>query len=211
MRTICKSRCEKRSEVGEVPKIMLFSIVGLMLLAGFLGCKGNNDTQPIADSPDISADLPPIAPSDFGAARSFQLENLAGDLVSLNDYQEQVVAINFWATWCNPCRKEIPDLVKIQNRYRERGVIVLGLSRDVLNQNGQLVKNEEAVQSFVKEFKINYPVLWDTEDVYNEHYGAIGMPTTIILDRKHRIRFRHTGIIDIVTLDAEITTILNET
>ena len=56
MRTICKSRCENRSEVGEVPKIVLFSIVGLMLLAGFLGCKGNNDTQPIADSPDISAD-----------------------------------------------------------------------------------------------------------------------------------------------------------
>ena len=147
----------------------------------------------------------------LGLHAPFNLRIWAGDLVSLNDYQEQVVAINFWATWCNPCRKEIPDLVKIQNRYRERGVTVLGLSRDVLNQNGQLAKNEEAVQSFVKEFKINYPVLWDTEDVYNEHYGAIGMPTTIILDRKHRIRFRHTGIIDIVTLDAEITTLLNET
>ena len=155
-----------------MPKPKLLVIVGLILLVGALGCRGNDEAQMIADSPDIPPNLPPIAPPDFGRARSFQLDDLNGHPVALNDFHMQVVAINFWATWCNPCRKEIPDLVKIQNRFRERGVTVLGLSRDLLNQNGQLVKNEGAVQSFVKEFKINYPVLWDTEDIYNEHYGA---------------------------------------
>jgi thiol-disulfide isomerase/thioredoxin len=191
-------------------KLVLSSLVGLILLVELFGCRDNDEAQTVVDSPDISDNLPPVAPPDFGGARLFQLEDLNGRLVSLNDFRDQVVAINFWATWCNPCREEIPDLVKIQDRFRNRGFIVLGLSRDLLNQNGQLAKNEEGVESFVEEFNINYPVLWDTENIYSRHYDGIGMPTTIILDRHHRIRFRHTGIIDSVTLDAEIIMLLNE-
>lgn len=185
-------------------------LVGMILLAGLFGCDVSDDTQTDIDSPSSSVNRPPVAPPDFGKARLFQLEDLDGRLVSLNHFRNQVVAINFWATWCNPCREEIPDLVKIQDRFRSKGFTVLGLSRDLLNQNGQFLKNSEAVQSFVKEFNINYPVLWDTENIFRNHYGGVGMPTTIILDRDHRIRFRHTGIIDAETLDAEITIILNE-
>ena len=193
-----------------MPKLALFSLGGLIFLVGLFGCRGNDETQPTADSPNIPANFPPVAPLDFGRARSFQLAGLNGDLVSLDDFHHQVVVINFWATWCAPCRKEIPVLVDIQDRFRNRGFTVLGLSRDLLIENGQLAKNQEAVQSFVEEFIINYPILWDTADIYSKHYSGIGMPTTIILDRNHRIRFRHTGIIDSVTLDAEILMLLNE-
>ena len=193
-----------------MPKHLLCSLVGLINLVGLMGCTDGDESQTAVNSTDVSANLPPVAPLDFGGARSFQLEDLNGHLVSLNDYSGSVVAINFWATWCKPCREEIPDLVKIQDKFRNRGFTVLGLSRDFLNHNGQLVKNEGAVQSFVEEFKVNYPVLWDTENIFSEHYSGIGMPTTIILDRSHRIRFRHTGIIDSVTLDAEILMLLNE-
>ena len=124
-------------------KLVLSSLVGLIFLVGLFGCRDNDEAQSVVDSPDISDNLPPVAPPDFGGARLFQLEDLNGRLVSLNDFRDQVVAINFWATWCNPCREEIPDLVKIQDRFRNRGFIVLGLSRDLLNQNGQLAKNEE--------------------------------------------------------------------
>lgn len=192
-------------------KLILSFLVGLIVLVGLLGCGDNDESQTAIDSPDISDNLPPVAPTDFGKAKLFQLEDLNGHLVSLDDFRDQVVVINFWATWCKPCREEIPDLVKIQHRFRNRGFTVLGLSRDLLVQNDQSVKNEEAVQSFVKEFNINYPVLWDTENIFSKHYGGVGMPTTIILSRSHRIRFRHTGIIDLVTLDAEITMLLNET
>ena len=193
-----------------MPKHLLCSLVGLIFLVRLSGCTDGGESQTAVNSTDVSANLPPVAPLDFGGARSFQLEDLNGHLVSLNDFSDRVVAINFWATWCKPCREEIPDLVKIQDKFRNRGFTVLGLSRDLLNHNGQLVKNEGAVQSFVEEFKVNYPVLWDTENIFSEHYGGIGMPTTIILDRSHRIRFRHTGIIDSVTLDAEILMLLNE-
>lgn len=193
-----------------MPKLVLCSLVGLINLVGLMGCTDGDESQTAVNSTDVSANLPPVAPLDFGGARSFQLENLNGHLISLNDFSGSVVAINFWATWCKPCREEIPDLVKIQDKFRNRGFTVLGLSRDFLNHNDQLVKNEGAVQSFVEEFKVNYPVLWDTENIFSEHYGGIGMPTTIILDRSHRIRFRHTGIIDSVTLDAEILILLNE-
>ena len=193
-----------------MPKLVLCSLVGLIILVGLSGCTDGDESQKAVNSADVSANLPPVAPLDFGGARSFQLEDLNGHLVSLNDFRDRVVAINFWATWCKPCREEIPDLVKIQDKYRNRGFTVLGLSRDFLNRNGQQVKNEGAVQSFVEELGVNYPVLWDTENIFSEHYGGIGMPTTIILDRSHRIRFRHTGIIDSVTLDAEILMLLNE-
>ena len=193
-----------------MPKYLLFFPVGMILLVAPFGCGVSDDDQTDIDSPGSSVNPPPVAPPDFGKARIFQLEDLDGRLVSLNHFRNQVVAINFWATWCKPCREEIPDLVKIQGRFRNRGFTVLGLTRDVLNQNGRLLKDSEAVQSFAEEFNINYPVLWDTENIFSNHYGGVGMPTTIILDRNHRIRFRHTGIIDSETLAAEITIVLNE-
>ena len=194
-----------------MPKLVLTSLAGLIILVGMLGCTDSEKSETTANSTDDFDNLPPVAPLDFGRARSFQLEDLNGHLVSLNDFSDRVVAINFWATWCKPCREEIPILVKMQDKFWNRGFTVLGFSRDFFERNGRLVKNQGAVQSFVEEFKVNYPVLWDTENIFSEHYGGIGMPTTIILDRSHRIRFRHTGIIDSVTLDAEIIMLLNET
>ena len=193
-----------------MPKLVLTALVELIILVGLLACTDGDESQTAVNSADVSANLPPIAPLDFGRAPPFQLEDLDGHVVSLIDFSGRVVAINFWATWCKPCREEIPELVKTHDKFGNRGFTVLGFSRDLIERNGQLVKNESAVQSFVEEFKVNYPVLWDTENIFSEHYGGIGMPTTIILDRSHRIRFRHTGIIDSVTLDAEILMLLNE-
>lgn len=103
-----------------MPKLVLCSLVGLINLVGLMGCTDGDESQTAVNSTDVSANLPPVAPLDFGGARSFQLQDLNGHLVSLNDFSDRVVAINFWATWCKPCREEIPDLVKIQDKFRNR-------------------------------------------------------------------------------------------
>ncbi|MCZ6677066.1 MAG: TlpA disulfide reductase family protein, partial [Candidatus Poribacteria bacterium] len=80
---------------------------------------------------------------------------------------------------------------------------ILGISRD------NFPDDEKAVRDFVKKFNVNYPVLWDTENVFKAYQG-FGMPSTYILDRDHKVRFRHIGIVDKVTLEAEVSTLLNE-
>ncbi|MCH8292272.1 TlpA family protein disulfide reductase [Candidatus Poribacteria bacterium] len=172
---------------------------------------GQNDTtstNPVED--DLPQDLPPVAPKDFGDAPQFQLADLNGNQISLADFQGQVVAINFWATWCGPCRREIPEFVAIQEKYQDKGFTILGITRDIEVQNGKVTKDEKAVQDFVEAFKVNYPVLWDVENVFGELYDGFGMPTTIILDREHKMRFRHNNIVDKVTFEAEIETLLKE-
>ena len=175
------------------------------------------DEQPTVPVPDeqpavpIPEERPPIAPKDFGAAPPFQLPDLDGNQVALANFQGQVVAINFWATWCAPCRREIPDFVELQAKHQDKGFTILGISRDIdFDQNGKLTRNEKDVRAFVKEVKVNYPILWDTENVFFESYKGFGMPTTIILDRNHRMRFRHDQIVDKVTFEAEVLKLLNE-
>ena len=86
----------------------------------------------------------------------------------------------------------------------------LGISRDLEIQDGKLIKDEPAVRDFMKKTNMNYPVLWDTENVWGALYNGFGLPTTVILDREHRMRFRHNNIVDKATLDAEVSTLLNE-
>ena len=185
----------------------------------FYGCSSDDVDEPtqtetdptsaIPTTPDAS-DRPPVAPRDFGAAPGFQLEDLEGNLVSLADFEGQVVAINFWATWCAPCRREVPEFIEIQAEHQDEGFTILGISRDIERENGKFIRNEEVVQDFVTEFQVNYPVLWDTKNVYIDKYQGFGMPTTVILDRDHKIRFRHNQIVDKVTFSAEVQMLLNE-
>jgi thiol-disulfide isomerase/thioredoxin len=171
---------------------------------------GEQNIAPDAGVDDSPQDLPPVAPKDFGPAAPFKLSDLDGKQVALDDFKGQVVAVNFWATWCGPCKREVPDFVEVQEKYKDHGFIILGISEDVSFQNGKAVKNEAVVEAFVKQFNVNYPILWDTENVWVELYKGFGMPTTIMVDRNQRIRFRHNGIVDKVTFEAEVEMLVNE-
>ncbi len=112
-------------------------------------------------------------------APSWQLQNTEGKTVKLSDYKGKIVVLNFWATWCPPCREEIPDLVSLQKQYAAQGVVVLGISMD----EGGTAK----VASFAKKYGINYPVVMGDEKI-SEAYGGIQvLPTTFIIDRKGNI------------------------
>jgi len=117
-------------------------------------------------------------------ARDFTLQALDGGEVSLADHQGKVVLINFWATWCAPCRAEIPDLQAAYEARQGDGFVVLGVNVE---------ESRTAVEPFVAEFDITYPVLLDDTGDVLKLYRAIGLPMSILVDQEGVIQARHIG------------------
>ena len=123
-------------------------------------------------------------------APDFSLESLTGELISLSQFKGKIVLVDFWATWCPPCRQSIPELVKLQEQYREDGLIILGLSLDDPQQ-----ANNEYLRAFVKHFKINYPILRADLNVVKAYNGTVQMaiPTLFVVARDGKIAAQHVG------------------
>lgn len=104
----------------------------------------------------------------------FELPDLQGKLVRLDETLKanKAVLINFWATWCPPCREEIPDLIELQKEYGGRGFTILGVDVD---------ESKKKVASFVQKTGINYPILLDDGSVVAERYGVVGIPTSVLI------------------------------
>ncbi|MDP8236373.1 MAG: TlpA disulfide reductase family protein [Candidatus Erginobacter occultus] len=120
-----------------------------------------------------------------GKAPHFELENFSGGRVRLSDYRGKVVLLNFWATWCPPCVTETPDFVNLYKNYRERGLVILGVS---LDQNPRAV-----LQPFIRKHKIEYPILLADRRVTNDYGGITSIPTTFLIDREGIIREQYVG------------------
>ena len=127
------------------------------------------------------------SPSPHRPAPGFALRDRAGDVARLSDYRGQVVALNFWATWCPPCRFEIPWLNQLQHQYRNRGLAVLGVSMDE--------KGWQAVIPFLDELHVDYRVMLDTAQTA-QRYGAGPPPTTFLIDREGRIVEVYAGVVN---------------
>ncbi|MFQ6615463.1 MAG: TlpA family protein disulfide reductase [Fidelibacterota bacterium] len=117
-------------------------------------------------------------------APDFQLADVEGNQVSLTDLQGKVVVINFWATWCAPCREEIPGFVKLQDKYGD-DLAIVGISMDL---DGPAV-----VPQFVEDFGINYIILYGDEAVSRAYGGITGIPTSFVLDRNLVVRRVYIG------------------
>jgi thiol-disulfide isomerase/thioredoxin len=112
----------------------------------------------------------------------------------MEDLKGKVVLVNFWATWCPPCRVEIPELIKLQNEHRER-LQVIGISRD---------EEPELVREFVQSAGINYPVIMATPELVDAYGGVPALPTTFVIDTEGRVVQRHLGLLSGETYDREI-------
>jgi cytochrome c biogenesis protein CcmG/thiol:disulfide interchange protein DsbE len=118
-------------------------------------------------------------------APDFTLVGPAGNKVSLSDYKGKVVIVDFWATWCPPCRKGIPDLVDIQTEFGNK-VAVIGISVDT--------ETKDQVASFIESFNINYTVLFATPDVVQSYGNIESIPTSFIIDKNGNIVNQYVGL-----------------
>lgn len=125
-------------------------------------------------------------------APDFSVKNLEGQTVSLADYRGKVLALNFWATWCLPCREEIPEFIESYKSLKEAGLEILGLSVDSLPV--------ERLREWIGKAGINYPVAMATRQVVEAYRPGEYIPATILIDRKGVIRYRHVGMMDKETL-----------
>ena len=132
-------------------------------------------------------------------APDFNLAGLDGKPVTLADTKGKVVLVNFWATWCGPCRAEIPDLVELQNKYKDR-LQILGLVVDD--------EDQDAIKRFVAKFHVNYPVAIATDALRLEYGGIPALPTSFVLDSEGRVVQKHEGLRDPVLYETEVRSLL---
>jgi thiol-disulfide isomerase/thioredoxin len=128
-------------------------------------------------------------------APALALRTIDGKNLSHDELRGKVVLINFWATWCSPCRAEIPWLVNLQNRYRDH-LIIVGLSLD----EGP----PDAVKNFASALRMNYPIAIVGEEVAHAFGEMIGLPTTYLIDRTGRVVSRHAGLLGPESLEREV-------
>jgi len=140
---------------------------------------GSSAAQPGSPQIVITPNPPAASPAPGSAAPEFVLQDLKGRPIQLSKLRGRVVVVNFWATWCGPCRMEIPGFVKVYEKYREKGLEIVGIS---INDAGL-----EVVRDFVAKNSINYPVALDTGQVAQRYGGITRIPTTFIIDRQGRI------------------------
>ena len=119
-----------------------------------------------------------------GKAANFTLKSRSGENIKLSELRGQVVMLNFWASWCGPCRKEMPLLEQIHKKYKRLGFTLLGVNVE---------ENTSAAKNYLKDVKVSFPILWDTTNKTSKLYNVSAMPTTILIDRNGNKRYLHKG------------------
>ncbi|WP_231871944.1 MULTISPECIES: TlpA disulfide reductase family protein [unclassified Oleiphilus] len=120
----------------------------------------------------------------FGAAPDFTLKSNDGSNVRLEDLRGEVVMLNFWASWCGPCRQEMPLMDDIYEKYQKFGFTILAVNVD---------EDSADADRFLDAVPVTFPILYDNESRISELYGVDAMPTTIMIDREGNARFLHRG------------------
>lgn len=117
-------------------------------------------------------------PSESGVVPSFTLQNMSGDDKSLSDYNDKLILVNFWASWCGSCNEEAPSLESLYKKLQSKGIMVVAISID---------RHRKEVMSFVKKYSITFPVLIDRDEHVANAYGITGVPETFILTPDHKL------------------------
>ena len=133
----------------------------------------------------LSVSLPALAGSSAAApAPAFTLASRAGQDVSLAQYKGQVVMLNFWASWCGPCRQEMPLLESIYKKYNKMGFTMIGVNVE---------PDSNAANEWLKATPVSFPILYDRDSKVSKLYDVAGMPSTVIIDRSGKLRVLHRG------------------
>jgi thiol-disulfide isomerase/thioredoxin len=158
---------------------------------------------------DANGNVPQyVSPLKGKPAPAFTLEDLSGKKVSLADYKGKAVLVNFWATWCGPCKIETPWLVELRNQYAGQGFEILGISTEgddlAPDDKPGWAKEKAAIAKFVKEEKMPYPVLIDGDSLSKPYGGLDSMPTSFYVDRSGTVVAVQLGITSKEDMEANI-------
>lgn len=185
-----------------ISRLLAIAICGTGLL--LVGCGGEAD-QSSSSSPETSLE----ARSGTSYKTNPQpvpdttLTALDGQTIDLGAQDGRVLLVNFWATWCAPCRKEIPDLAELQSTFGDQGLTVIGVS---LDEGG-----ESTVRPFLEKFDVNYPIVVDPEGNVEAQFGAIyGLPTTYVVDSDGQIVRRIVGLFPTDEMRPKIEALLSD-
>ncbi len=146
----------------------------------------------------IALAIPGFA-ADSGPAPDFTLKGVDGNDLTLSSLKGKVVIIDFWATWCPPCREEIPGFIELYKKYKDQGLEIIGISVD---------KDENKLKKFVADNGVNYPIVSFTKDVTEAYGGIQSIPTTFILDHQLNIVGKHVGFVETAAFEKEIEPLL---
>lgn len=135
---------------------------------------------------------------DAVAAPDLSMTDLDGKHIKIGVYKGKIVLVNFWAAWCVPCAKEIPDFMKLEQKYIGR-LQVIGISID---------DNESELRAFYRNHKMDYPVVRGDQQIADGYGGVPGLPTTYIVDQEGHIRGRQVGATDFLRLEQQVSSLL---
>ncbi|MHB1688397.1 MAG: TlpA family protein disulfide reductase [Ignavibacteriaceae bacterium] len=176
----------------------LFLAIVFFTSFSIFGCSRNAGSEDVKNDNPAPEQLTPAA-TNTAIAPNFTLVDTQGKKITLSDYAGKVVIVDFWATWCPPCRRGIPDLIDIQKQFKNK-VAVIGISVDT--------DTKSDVVPFMKSMGINYPVVFATPEVVQAYGNIEGIPTSFIIDKKGNIANQHVGLTDKGVIIDEIKKLL---
>jgi thiol-disulfide isomerase/thioredoxin len=160
--------------------------VFLLLAAGFgvfYFTRGNKEISEINSVSPVSPEK--STPEEGSLAPHFVLSDLQGKMVGLEDFRERVVLLNFWATWCGPCKREIPSLERLYQKRRDKGFVILAVNTERTSASN--------VASFTQKYGMSFPVLLNPQADVANNYWIRAIPTSFLLDKKGVIRWKIVG------------------